>query len=100
MNDSKNTDCCQSGHPSHQNECKNLNRLSGQIEGIKKMIEERRYCPEIITQLRAIQAATKSIESNILERHLKSCVQDAFKSSSEESESKIEELIKIFKRYN
>ena len=87
-------------HPNHSDEIKRLNRIAGQVEGIKKMIEDKRYCPEILTQLRAVQSATKSIESNILSRHLKACVNDALKKESQSSEDKIDELISLFKRFD
>ena len=57
-------------HPSHIENIPRLNRIAGQIEGIKKMIEDGRYCPEIISQLRAVRAAVKAVESNILQKHL------------------------------
>lgn len=89
-------ECCNNQHPDHSDEMSRLNRISGQVEGVKKMIEEQRYCPDIITQLRAIQSATKSIEANILRRHLEACVKDAF--ANDDSEEKIDELIKLFKK--
>lgn len=90
---------CNHNHPNHDEELSRLNRLSGQIEGVKKMIQEQRYCPEIITQLRAIQSATKAVESNILRRHLGACVQEAFSSGEKSaSEEKIDELITIFQK--
>ena len=83
-------------HPDHSEDIKRLNRIAGQIEGIKKMIDEKRYCTDILAQLRAVQSATKSVESNILSRHLKACVSDALSGSNEaNSEAKINETIKI-----
>ena len=64
-------------HPCHQSEIGKLNRISGQVEGIKKMIEDGRYCPDILTQLRAARAAIRTVEANILETHLQHCVTDA-----------------------
>lgn len=88
-------------HPCHKAEIKKLNRVSGQVEGIKKMIDDGRYCPEIITQLRAARSALKSIEANILEEHLQSCVSDAMVSGDKkQTAKKIEELITLFKRYD
>lgn len=96
------SDCCNSNkHPDHSKEISRLNRISGQIEGVKKMIEERRYCPDILTQLRAVASATKSLEASVLEAHLGSCVADAFKSDKvEEQKEKISELVKLFKRFD
>jgi DNA-binding FrmR family transcriptional regulator len=65
------------------------------------MIEEGRYCPDILTQIRAIRSALKSLESGILERHLSHCVSDAIKSGTEkERNKKLEEIKEIFKRYD
>jgi len=88
-------------HPCHTSEVKKLNRVTGQVEGIKRMIEDGRYCPDILTQLRAVRAAIKSIELNILENHMQSCVTDAMKSGNEETANeKIAELKDIIKRFN
>ena len=94
------SECCDNNHPDHKAMVPNLNRASGQIDGIKKMIEERRYCPDILTQLRATRSALKTIEANILEVHLGSCVTDAFqKGSKTEQAEKLAEIKEIFKRY-
>ena len=96
------SDCCNSKkYPNHSKEVSRLNRIAGQIEGVKKMIEDRRYCPDIITQLRAVSSAAKSLEATILEAHLATCVADAFKSDNiKEQEEKITELVKLFKRFD
>ena len=93
------TKCCNSSHPDHSKEISRLNRIAGQIEGIKKMIEDNRYCPDIMTQLKAIQSATKAVESSILQKHLESCVKDAFNSKDKkQTEEKINELVSLFKK--
>lgn len=90
--------CCTATHPDHGAQLPKLNRVSGQIEGIRSMIVEKRYCPDIMTQLRAARSALKSIEASILEAHLSACVADAMHSG--DVESKISELKDIFKRYH
>ena len=91
--------CCNE-FPDHSKDLGRLNRISGQLNGVKKMIEENRYCPEIIAQLKAIQSAAKAVEGNILKRHLEGCVKDAFQSKSKKkAQEKIEELIDLIKRY-
>ena len=80
-----------SQHPSHKHEIPRLNRAIGQLEGIKKMIEERRYCPDIIIQLKAVQSAIKHIETNILKTHLEECVKSSF-SDPEAAKEKINEI--------
>ncbi|MDN3506524.1 MAG: metal-sensitive transcriptional regulator [Simkaniaceae bacterium] len=95
--------CCthqKNQHPSHHKQLPHLNRVSGQIEGIKKMIADGRYCPEILTQLRAIRSAIKSIELNILDTHLSSCVAQACLSQdNEEQRKKIDEIRELIKRF-
>ncbi|OJV12567.1 MAG: hypothetical protein BGO27_03490 [Alphaproteobacteria bacterium 33-17] len=77
-----------------------LNKIKGQIEGIKKMIEESRYCPEILTQLKAVRIAIRNVEVNILESHLSHCVTKAFDSNDEyEKQKKIEEIKKLIKKF-
>lgn len=94
---------CNELHPSHKKQISRINRISGQLEGVRGMIEAQRYCPEILTQLRAIRSAVKSLEANVLQTHLSSCVTETFSSkrvSKSEKEKKIKELIEIFKRYD
>ena len=84
--------------PSQQKELGRINRIIGQLEGVKKMIEERRYCPEILIQLRAIRSAVRAVEGNILKTHLQHCVVQSF-ASEDEREAKIEELKELFDRF-
>lgn len=88
-------------HPCHHDELKKLNRIAGQVEGIKKMIEDHRYCPDILTQLRAVRSALRSVEANVLETHLQHCVADAMMSGNEkDTAEKIAELKDLFKRFD
>jgi len=94
-----NSECCES--PYHGNELGRLNRVIGQLEGTKRMIEERRYCPEILTLLRGARAAIKSVEGNILETYLGSCVTNAFAAGqAKDKKREIEKLKEIFKRFD
>jgi len=70
--------CHTGGHPSHEDSLPRLNRAIGQVEGAKKMIAAGRYCPEILTQLRAARTAIKAAEAEIFRRHLESCVAGSF----------------------
>ena len=93
-------DCCDNKHPDHSNELSRLNRIGGQVDGIKKMIEEGRYCPDIMTQIKAIRSALKSVEANILERHLAGCMTNAIKSGSKkQQDQKIDEIKELFKKF-
>ena len=84
----------------HREEIPRLKRIEGQIRGIQKMIEDERYCIDILTQLSSVQGAIKSVEENILERHLKGCVQHSFtKGNKEDKIEKISEIIGVLKRF-
>lgn len=75
-------DCCEdqsTKYPYHGAEIRHINRAIGQLEGIKKMIEERRYCTEIMALLSSVRGSIKSVESNIMETYLDSCVTKAFR---------------------
>jgi DNA-binding FrmR family transcriptional regulator len=88
-------------HPSHENQLVRLKKVEGQVRGIQTMIEERRYCMDLLSQTRAVTGAMHKIESGILESHLKHCVNDAISSkSSEEAALKIKEIIRIFEKMN
>ena len=74
-----------------------LNRISGQVEGIKKMIEEDRYCDDLLTQLLAVDKAVKSLSSVILEKHMYSCIK---KEVSEGNLEVVDEVMHLFRRYS
>lgn len=84
----------------HEAELVRLRRIEGQIRGVQKMIEEKRYCVDILTQLTSIVGAIKSAEENILERHLKGCVHQSFtKGSKDDKARKIDEVIEVLKKF-
>ena len=62
-----------------------LSRIEGQVKGVKKMVEDDRYCIVIVTQVSAIQAALNSFNKVLLSNHIKSCVVDDIKKGSEET---------------
>ncbi|WP_295900463.1 metal-sensitive transcriptional regulator [uncultured Bdellovibrio sp.] len=81
-------------HPDHSAHIKRLNRVRGQLDGIEKMITERRYCPDIIFQIRAAEKALKAVESEIMKTHIHGCVKTAVKSKdSKEISTKIDEIM-------
>lgn len=83
---------------SHDGQLKRLKRIEGQIRGLIRMVEEQRYCIEILTQIKAAQSALASVEEQIIKDHLNHCVKQALSSdnSSEREKSllEIEELLK------
>ena len=80
----------------HSSEIKRINRMIGQLEGIKRMIIEGTYCPEILIQTKAVTSAIRGLEIALLDSHINCCVRNAFMTRNQEDE-KIEELLKIFK---
>ena len=84
----------------HSEEIVPLKRIEGQIRGIQKMIEEKRYCIDILTQLSSIVGAIKRVEENILNRHLRGCIRESFtKGNREDREEKINEVIGVLSNF-
>lgn len=101
MTKKKEVCCAEMKFTDHSKELPRLNRISGQVEGVKKMIEKHMYCPDILTQLRAVRSAVNSVEASILEAHLDSCVTDAFKSGNRgQAAKKMNELKELYRRFN
>jgi DNA-binding FrmR family transcriptional regulator len=77
-----------------------LKRIEGQIRGVQKMIEDKRYCIDILTQLSSVVGAIKGVEESILERHLKGCVQQSFnKGNKQDRTKKIDEVVDVLKKF-
>ena len=78
---------------------KRLNRIEGQVRGISRMLEEERYCIDILQQVQAIKAALSKAEDAILKDHAASCVENAIASgNSKEQRKKFDELIDLFSK--
>jgi DNA-binding FrmR family transcriptional regulator len=76
-----------------------LKRIEGQVRGVSKMIEEDRYCIDVLTQLRAIRAALVRVETSLLKEHFTHCIEDAIVSgNAAEQRKKAEELIELLGR--
>ena len=87
--------------PSHTSQLQRLRRIEGQVRGVIKMIENKRYCMDILQQTRAISAALKAVENNIMEDHLISCVASALKSTRKKDQAnKIKEVIEVISKFN
>lgn len=74
-----------------------LNRIEGQINGVKKMIQDDAYCNDVLVQLSAIENSVKSLSNYILENHLYGCVSRDLENGKLDT---IDELISLFKRFN
>lgn len=74
-----------------------VNRVKGQVEGIKAMLEENRYCGDILIQISAAESALRSLSYLIFEEHLATCVSDKIKSGDEDIIRETVELVKKLK---
>jgi len=83
----------------HKESLNRLARVRGQINGIKRMIEEEKYCIDIITQIQAARSALRSLELKILEKHMHHCVNNALTDGDrEDADEKIDELLRVMKK--
>ncbi len=79
------------------NALRRLKRISGQVQGLQRMVENQRYCVDVLTQVAAAEAALHSLAVVILRSHLETCVVAAFESNNvHDRKEKIEELIRTF----
>lgn len=92
-------DCCHRTKERSEEEYKDLinrlNRIEGQIRGIKKMVEESVYCPDILTQVSAARASLNSFSKVLLENHIKTCVVNDIHSGRDET---IDELLETLRK--
>ncbi|MFN3856990.1 MAG: metal-sensitive transcriptional regulator [Caulobacter sp.] len=76
-----------------------LKRVEGQVRGIQKMVEDDRYCIDILTQLQAVRAALGKVEAELLREHMDHCVAGAFASGDTgEQRRKIDEVLQVLER--
>ena len=78
---------------------KRLNRIEGQVRGLARMVEDDRYCIDIVTQIAAVRAALRRVEEEILRDHVGHCVEHAINAGSKaDQRRKIEELMAVVGR--
>ena len=96
------SDCCNKKKERTQEEYKSLinrlNRIEGQIRGIKGMVENDAYCTDILIQVSAVNSALYSFNKKLLENHIKTCVtEDIIKGKTETVDELVEVLQKLMK---
>jgi|TARA_B110000971_G_C19853809_1_gene428397 DNA-binding FrmR family transcriptional regulator len=87
-------------NPDHIKNLHRINRIIGQLKGVEKMIVEKKYCMDILQQTRAVSSAIKSLENNILNKHIDHCVKDAIKKNNKDKNEKISEIQDLLKKIN
>ena len=79
---------------------KRLHRIEGQVRGIERMVEDDRYCIDILTQIAAVKTALEQVGAKLLEDHVTHCVRDALASGDErEADAKSAELLDAVQRF-
>jgi DNA-binding FrmR family transcriptional regulator len=77
-----------------------LRRIEGQVQGIQRMLEEEKYCVDILLQLAAVQGAVEQVQKLVLGQHIESCVSDAIRSGNpRDRQKKVGELLEVFTRF-
>ena len=98
----KHTEHCD--HPDHADavdpdikaaNLRRLRRIEGQIRGLHKMVEDDRYCPDIITQIASVQEALRGVGRQLLRNHLKHCATNAIKQGPKAAEATYDEVIAL-----
>jgi len=86
-------------NPDHKANIVALRRIEGQIRGIQKMIENRKYCIDILNQIYAAKGALSRVEEKILERHFKHCITGAVSGGSQsDKQQKLQEILKLIRQ--
>ena len=88
------------GHARHTGQLARLRRIEGQVGGLVRMVEQERYCVDILTQIRAARAALRRVEESVLREHVEHCVAQAIRSGdAAEQKKKVEELLAVVGRF-
>ena len=84
----------------HEEQVTFLKKIEGQIRGVQRMIEEKRYCIDIITQIRSIIGALYRVEDEVFKKHTQGCLVNALRGKSEvEKQKKIDEIVELISKF-
>lgn len=75
-----------------------LRRIEGQVRGLQKMVDEDRYCADILTQISSVQEALRGVGRELMRNHLKHCAASAIRSGGEEAERMYDEIVGLMER--
>jgi CsoR family transcriptional regulator, copper-sensing transcriptional repressor len=79
---------------------KRLRRIEGQVRGLQKMVEDDRYCADILTQISSVHEALRSVGRELMRNHLKHCAASAIRSSDADAEAMYDELVEMMYRHS
>lgn len=87
-------------YPDHCGQLVFLRRIEGQLRGIQRMVEERKYCVDILVQIHAVLSALARVEDKILEKHFEGCVTRAVNGKSpRDKQQKLKEIMLLIKKF-
>lgn len=75
-----------------------LRRIEGQVRGLQRMVEEERYCADILTQIASVQEALRGVAKELMRHHLRHCATEAIRQSPEDAERMYDELLHLMDR--
>lgn len=76
-----------------------LRRIEGQVRGLQRMVEEDRYCADILVQLSSVQEALRGVARELLRNHLRHCASAAIRGGPEQAEAMYDEIVELFQRH-
>jgi DNA-binding FrmR family transcriptional regulator len=76
-----------------------LRRIEGQVRGLQKMVEDDRYCPDILSQVASVQEALKGVAKELVRNHLNHCARRALKGTDAEAQTAIDELLTVWSKH-
>ncbi len=79
---------------------KRLRRIEGQVRGLQKMVEEDRYCADVMTQIASVHEALRAVGRELMRNHLKHCASSAIKSGPDEAEEMYDELVDMIYKHS
>ena len=79
---------------------KRLRRIEGQVRGLQKMVEEERYCADIMTQISSVHEALRSVGRELMRNHLKHCATSAIRSGPEQANEMYDELVEMMYKHS
>jgi len=79
---------------------KRLRRIEGQVRGLQKMVDEDRYCADILTQISSVQEALRGVGRELMRNHLKHCATGAIRSGGSEADRMYDELVELMYTHN
>jgi DNA-binding FrmR family transcriptional regulator len=79
---------------------KRLRRIEGQVRGLQRMVEEERFCADILTQISSVQEALRSVARELMRNHLKHCATQAIQAGGDQADAMIDELVELMIRHS